>query len=333
MNFQNPIALWLLVLIPLFLAFFVWRSIVRAAALRRLGDTELVQALLSQISPFRRRMKALLWILALVALILAIAQPTLGTESELIRSEGIQIIIAMDISRSMNATDVSPSRLGRARLDTIDIVRGLEGNDIGIVAFAREAFSYMPLTFDIHAAEVFLGGLETNMLTRQGTNIPAAIQISMGSFEHRSRAQKVIILISDGESFEGEAISAAQIAAQENVIIYTIGYGSPEGSNIPIYDENGTLVDYVTYNDNSLVNSALNADLLQRIAAETGGFYLQGGSDITPLVDDILSLQEGALRDEIITRPVERFGLFVAIALALLSLEILLPETRREENE
>jgi Ca-activated chloride channel family protein len=332
MNFQNPVALWLLLLIPLFLAFFIWRSIVRSAALRRLGDTELVQALLSQISPFRRRMKALLWMLALAALIFALAQPTLGTESELIRSEGIQIVVAIDVSRSMNATDISPSRLGRARLDTMDIVRGLEGNDIGLVIFAREAFQYMPLTFDIHAAEVFLGGLTTDMLSLQGTNIPAAIQVSMGAFEHRSRAQKVIILISDGESFEGDAIAAAQIAAEENVIIYTIGYGTPEGSTIPIYDENGTLIDYVTYNDNSLVNSTLNADLLQRVAAETGGFYLQGGSDSTPLVQDILSLQEGALRDEIITRPVERFGLFVAIALALLSLEILLPETRREDN-
>jgi Ca-activated chloride channel homolog len=333
MSFQNPAILWLLTLLPLFLIFFVLRGMARAAALRRIGDTELVQKLLSQISPFRRRMKAFLWLLALAAVISSLARPTLGTETEIIHSEGIQIIVAMDISRSMNATDVSPSRLIRARLDTTDIVRGLEGNDFGLVVFAREAYSYMPLTFDVHAAEVFLEGINTGMLTRQGTNIPAAIEMSMSSFEHRSRAQKVIILISDGETFEGDAINAAQIAAEEGVIIYTIGYGSPEGALIPLLDETGTVTDYVTYNDGSLVNSALNADLLQRVAAETSGFYLQGGSDIQPLLDNILSLQEGELREEIITRPVERFGIFVAMALALLSLEMLLPETRRETEK
>jgi Ca-activated chloride channel family protein len=332
MSFENIAILWLLLLLPAFLIFFVLRSMARAAAVRRIGDTELVQKLLSQISPFRRRMKAFLWLLALAALILALARPTLGTETEIIRSEGIQIIVAMDISRSMDATDVSPSRVDRAKLDTMDIVRGLEGNDFGLVVFAREAYSYMPLTFDVHAAEVFLAGVNTGMLTRQGTNIPAALEVAMGAFEHRSRAQKVIILISDGESFEGDAILAAQIAAEEGVIIYTIGYGSPEGALIPLRDEAGNLTDYVTLNDGSLVNSVLNADLLQRVAAETGGFYLQGGSDIQPLLDNILGLEEGELREEIITRPVERFGVFVALALALLSLEMLLPETRREEK-
>jgi Ca-activated chloride channel homolog len=330
MSFQNPNLLWLLILIPLFLIFFFVRGLARGAALRRLGDTELVQKLLSQISPFRRRIKSFFWLMAVTALIFALARPTLGTETEIIRSEGIQIIVAMDISRSMNATDVSPSRLIRARLDTVDIIRGLEGNDFGLVVFAREAYSYMPLTFDVHAAEIFLEKISTDYLSRQGTNIPAAIEMSMSAFEHRSRAQKVIILISDGETFEGDAVLAAQVAAEEGIIIYTIGYGSPEGALIPLYDETGTVTDYVTYNDGSLVNSVLNADLLQRVAAETGGFYLQGGSDINPLLENILSLQEGELREEIITRPIERFGIFVALALALLSLEMLLPETRRE---
>lgn len=332
MTFENPLALWLLLLLPILWLFFLWRSAVRAAALRKIGETELVQALLSQISPMRRRLKAFFWLLALAMLILALARPTLGTENELIRSEGIQIIFAVDISRSMDALDISPSRLGRARLDMQEIIRPLEGNDIGIIVFAREAYAYMPLTFDIHAAEVFLEGLASSMLSRQGTNIPAAIEVAMGAFEHRSRAQKVIVLISDGENFEGDALGAVQRAMEENIIVYTIGYGSPQGTNIPLYDETGQVIDYVTYNDNSIVNSSLNAELLQALAAETGGFYLQGGSDFSPLIADILSLQAGALRDEIITRPVERFGIFVALALAFLSLEMLLPETRREEK-
>lgn len=328
--FEQSLLLFLLILIPIFLFFFIWRGMVRAAALRRIGDTELVQRLLAQISPFRRRFKSFLWLIALATLILALARPVWGIEEQVIYTEGIQIVIAIDVSRSMDATDISPSRLIRARLDILDLLARLEGNDVGLVIFAQEAYAYMPLTYDINAAEVFLSDLSTDYLTLQGTNIPSAIEIALGSFERRSPAQKVIVLISDGESHEGDAIGAAEIAAEENVIIYTIGYGSPEGSTIPIYGANGELIDYKTYDDGSLVLSVLDVDLLQRVATTTKGFYISGASDMTPLADDILSLQSGNIGEEIVTRPIERFSIFVAIALLALSLEILLPETRGE---
>jgi Ca-activated chloride channel homolog len=330
--FEQSLLLFLLILIPIFLFFFIWRSMIRAAALGRIGDAELVQKLLAQVSPFRRQLKSFLWLIMLATLILALARPVWGIEEQIIRTEGIQIIIAMDISRSMDATDISPSRLIRARLDILDLLRMLEGNDVGIVVFAQEAYAYMPLSYDIDAAEVFLNGISTDMLTLQGTNIPSAIEISLGSFERRSPAQKVIVLISDGENHEGDAIDAAQIAAEQNIIIYTIGYGSPEGSTIPIYGANGELIDYKTNADGSLVLSVLDVDLLQRVAMTTNGFYISGSSDMTPLADDILSLQSDNIGEEIVTRPIERFSIFVAIALLALSLEILLPETRREAN-
>lgn len=330
--FEQSVLLFLLILIPIFLIFFIWRDIVRAGALRRIGDTELVQKLLAQLSPFRRRFKSFLWLITLTALILALARPVWGIEEQVIYTEGIQIIVAIDISRSMDATDVSPSRLIRARLDILDLLRRLEGNDVGIVVFAQEAYVYMPLSYDIDAAEVFLNGISTQMLTLQGTNIPSAIEIALGAFERRSPAQKVIVLVSDGESHEGDAVGAAQIAAEQNVIIYTIGYGSPEGSTIPIYNANGELIDYKTHHDGSLVLSVLNLDLLNRVAMTTHGFYIAGASDMTPLAQDILNLQSGAIGEEIITRPIERFSIFVAFALLALSLEILLPETRREVN-
>jgi Ca-activated chloride channel family protein len=212
------------------------------------------------------------------------------------------------------------------------LLRRLEGNDIGLVVFAQEAHAYMPLSYDIDAVEVFLKGISTHMLSLQGTNIPSAIEIALGSFERRSPAQKVIILVTDGESHEGDAIEMAQIAAEQNVIIYTIGYGSPDGATIPIYDQNGALVDYKTHRDGSLVLSSLNIGLLQDIAERTNGFYIQGASDMTPLAADILSLQSGDIGEETLTRPIERFSIFVALALLALSLEILLPETRAEAN-
>jgi Ca-activated chloride channel family protein len=330
--FEQSLFLFLLILIPISLFFFIGRSMVRTAALRRIGDPELVQTLLAQVSPFRRWFKSILWLITLATLILALARPVWGIEEQVIQTEGIQIIVAIDISRSMDATDVSPSRLVRARLDILDLLRRLEGNDIGLVVFAQEAHAYMPLSYDIDAVEVFLKGISTHMLSLQGTNIPSAIEIALGSFERRSPAQKVIILVTDGESHEGDAIEMAQIAAEQNVIIYTIGYGSPDGATIPIYDQNGALVDYKTHRDGSLVLSSLNIGLLQDIAERTNGFYIQGASDMTPLAADILSLQSGDIGEETLTRPIERFSIFVALALLALSLEILLPETRAEAN-
>lgn len=330
--FEQSLLLFLLILIPIFFGFFIWRGMVRSAALRRIGDAELVQSLLAQVSPFRRRLKSFLWILALTALILALARPVWGIEEDIVQTEGIQIIVAMDVSRSMDVSDVSPSRLSRARLDTLDLFRRLEGNDVGIVVFAQEAYTYMPLTYDIDAAEVFLKGISTEMMSLQGTNIPAAIEIALGSFERRSSAQKVIIIVSDGESHEGNPISAAQIAAEQDIIIYTIGYGSPEGATIPIYNADGQLVDYETYDDGSLALSVLDVETLQRIAETANGFYMSGASDMTPLANDILSLQSGVIGERIITRPIERFSIFVTFALLALSLEILLPETRKGQG-
>lgn len=328
--FEQSLLLFLLILIPIFLFFFIWRGMVRSAALRRIGDSELVQTLLAQVSPFRRWIKSFLWLMTLTALILALARPVWGIEQQVIQTEGIQIIVAMDVSRSMDASDVSPSRLERAKLDILDLLKKLDGNDFGIVIFAEKASSYLPLSYDIDAAQVFLKGISTEMMSLQGTNIPSAIETALGAFERRSPAQKVIILVTDGESHEGDSIAEAEIAAEQNVVIYTIGYGTTEGATIPIYNADGQLVDYKTRDDGSLVLSTLNPELLQHIAETTHGFYMPGASDMTPLADDILNLQSGNTGQETITRPIERFGIFVAFAFIALSLEILLPETRKE---
>ena len=333
--FEQAIFLYLLILIPVFIVFFVWRGMVRASILRRMGDTELIHSLTAQISPFRRQLKALFWLMSLSMLILALARPTWGVEQEIIQTEGLQIVFAMDISRSMDANDVSPSRLSRARLDVLEMTTELDGNDIGIVLFAQEAFSYMPLTYDSKAVEIFIGGISTSMVTFQGTNIPDAIERAMGAFETRSQAQKIIILMTDGESHEGDAILASQLASEEGIRIYTIGYGTETGSSIPLYNDNGDLVGYHTGNESgsgTIINSVLNVDLLQGVAHETGGFYISGGIDLTPLIADIGTLDSGEIGEQVITRPIERFSIFVALALLALSFEILIPETRRERD-
>src|SRR5690606_2336610 len=175
-------------------------------------------------------------------------------------------------------------------------------------------------------------GISTTMVTRQGTNIPDAIERALGSFETRSDSQKIIVLISDGESHEGDAISAARLATEQDVLIYTIGYGTQDGSTIPIYNINGDLAGHqTTGNSGVLINTVQNMSLLQDIASETGGFYIPSGVDMTPLIEDIKSRETGEIGEQVISRPIERFILFVALAVAALSFEILLLETKRED--
>ncbi|MEO1286703.1 MAG: VWA domain-containing protein [Chloroflexota bacterium] len=323
------------IIIPLMGFFLIWRGWVRQSVMRKIGDQELVQSLVAQVSPFRRRVKALFWLATIALILLALGRPTWGFEEDIIRTEGIQIIFAIDVSRSMDATDVSPTRLQRARLDVLDMMTALEGNDLGIVLFARDAFTYMPLTYDLSAAEIFLADIDTNMMTNQGTNIPDAIERALGSFEQRSQSQKVIVLITDGESHEGDAITAAERAREENVIIYTIGYGTQEGSTIPLYDETGTLIGYQTTADSNdaigtLVNTTLNFDLLQRIAEETNGAYITGGTSLEAIITDIQGLESGEIGEQVISRPIARFPIFVGLALLLLSLEMLISDAKRE---
>jgi len=329
--FTQPLYFILFILIPLFLLFFIWRGLVRSIALRRIGDEALVSTLLSQISHGRRRFKLFLWLVTLSLLIFALARPTWGVETERVRSEGVQIIFTLDISRSMNADDMSPSRLKRAQLDIHNLLNSLADNDVGMVLFARSAFQYMPLTSDMNVAEIFLNAVTTDAATAQGTNIPAAIEIALNSFEARSTAQPIMVLISDGESHEGDTIIAAQQAAAANVTIHTLGYGTEAGANVPIFNEDGELINYRTFADGTLVTTRLNPQSLQQIASITGGTYQQmaRGGSITPVIEALHQAQATSARDEWSTRPIERFGIFVAVAILLLSLEMLLPEGRK----
>jgi Ca-activated chloride channel family protein len=328
--FAYPSILFLLILIPVFLIFFIVRNIARATAIQRIGDTELVRALLAQVSPSRRRWKSFLWLCTLGCLIAALARPIWGIESELVRTEGVQVVLALDVSRSMDAIDVVPSRLQRMQFDMLDLARRLEGHDIGIVLFAGDAFVYMPLTYDTGAARIFLSTISTDMTTVQGTNIVAAIESAIGLFEARSAAQPVIVLASDGENHEVDPQNIAEFAAENNVIIHTIAYGTLEGGLIPLYDQFGNLYNYKTDRNNQLVTSILNDEVLRRVAQATGGIYQQVGfGDVVGvIVENVNQLESGELREELVTRPVERFGLFVALAIFVLSIEILLPETR-----
>jgi Ca-activated chloride channel family protein len=332
--FLNPLPLILLVLIPLFVLFFIWRSYKRASALRRIGDEQLLQTLLARISPARRRIKSGFWLLALTALILALARPTLGTETVTVRGEGVQLIMALDISRSMQVADIAPNRLERAKLDVRSLLDELPQNvDVGFILFARDAFQYMPLTYDKHVAQVFLEGASPEAATLQGTNLTDAINEALRMVDSAATDSpaRFLWMLSDGENHEGDPLTAAQRASDTGMIIHTTGYGTVEGAQVPVYDVNGTLIEYKTYPDGTLVISQLDEAILQRIATQTGGIYQQAassGADVQPILDSITAAQPGTPGERIISQPIEHFGWLIAMALLALSMDILLPETR-----
>ncbi len=334
MEFLNPTALLLLVLLPIMAAFMMWRERARTRMLRQLGDAELIRQLVARLSPGRRRLKRMLWLVALAALIIALARPVWGVTVELVERQGTAVIVALDVSKSMDAQDIQPSRISRAKLDLYDLFAQLSGSNLGIILFAGEAYVYMPLTFDASAAQLFLDSVSTDAISMQGTAIAAAVERASEAFDTRTGARPVMIVASDGEDHEGDVQLAADAAAQSGIVIHTLGYGTDEGGIIPVYDAEGNLIDYKTDSTNELVQTQLQEGTLRDLAALTGGTYQQAGetgSDIDALVETINSADAGPLGEEIVTRHIERFGLFVLLALAALSLQITLPEDRQED--
>ncbi|QPC81141.1 VWA domain-containing protein [Phototrophicus methaneseepsis] len=328
MQFLSPLNLLFLAILPIVIVFMLWRDQVRRRVLKRLGNDELVQQLVAQTHPIRRRIQTILWFIAVMAIIFAAAQPAWGITTEIVQSSGVQVVFALDVSRSMDAQDMVPSRLERAVLDIQSIITEIEGNDIAIVLFAQDAVTYIPLTFDIDVIDTFLEQVNTQALTNQGTDIVAAINRAMLSFDMRTETERVLILMTDGENHQGNAHDAIQPLIEEGIHFYAVGYGTDEGGLIPIYNATGALVDYKTDSSGTLVETRLNSTLLQDMAELTDGSYLQPatGADVTELASVIQSLTPGELGPQILTRPADQSILFVLIAFIALSLEIVLPQ-------
>lgn len=330
----QPAVLFLLLVLPIFALLLLWRGVVRTAALRRIGDEDLVHQLITQVSDTRRRMKSLLWMSAVMLVIIALARPVWGTQTEFIPAEGQQIVFVVDVSRSMDAQDISPSRLERAKLDIRRMLTTHSGADFGIVLFARRALGYMPLTDNVETAEIFVDTINTGAISSQGTNIPAALELASSLFNESLTANRTIIIMTDGENHEGDPLAAARTMVEAGIVVHTIGYGSEEGSPVPIFDAAGNIAEYRVYEDNTLVISRLGEDTLRQVARIGAGLYRRSvGERYLQAIDErIAATADAQTADTVINRPVERFSLFVALALLALSFEMLLPESRRKAN-
>lgn len=328
-------ATWLgaLLLVPTLVALHALTGARRRAALERFGEHELVQKLTESVSLAARRWKAALQVLAVGFLVVALARPQFGTRVETVRSMGQDIVVAVDLSRSMLAEDVSPSRLERARLAILRLMSRLRGDRIGLVAFAADAFVQSPLTTDYSAAGMFLRAMHPDIMPLQGTDLGAALRISLDALAEGTRESRVIVVVTDGEDHESTYEDELERVRAEGVQLHVVGIGSTEGVPIPVYDEQGRRQGFLRDEDGSVVTTRLEERTLQRLAQETGGTYVRagaGGTAFEDLVDRIASGGGGeAVEERQVTRFEEQFQVFLGAALLLLMAEWLIPDRRR----
>ncbi len=295
----------------------------------RLGNPILVQRLSSSVNARGRRWKDALWIVVLAALLVALARPQWGSVTETVEQEGIEVMVALDISKSMLAQDVKPDRLSRAKMEISDLMERLGGDEVGLVLFSGASFVQFPLTSDYATARTFLDNARPEVISRPGTAIADAIQTAMRGFDVNRPSQKVIVLITDGENHEGDALAMAQTAGEQGVRIYTIGFGSPDGEPIPEYDDRGEIAGYKKDQNGEVVLSRLDETTLQQIAEAANGQYYRAtasGSELDLLVNELNTLQTAELASVLDVRGIERFQSFLLVGLLALVAAELIPD-------
>ena len=325
--FEDPAYLWLLLLIPVLMAVYFLMHLRQKHKLRKFGDPELVRQLMPDVSRWRAAAKYGLLLGSLTLLIVAFARPHWGSGTKTEKRKGIETIIAMDISNSMRAKDVTPSRLDRSKMMVENLVDKFSNDKIGLIVFAGDAFVQLPMTSDYVSAKMFLSSIDPSMIGTQGTDIAAAIDMAVHSFSQDDQVGKAIIVITDGEDHEGGAIEAAEEAKKRGMRVYVLGVGSTGGAPIPDPSTGKYMIDET----GNTVMSALNEDMCKQIAQAGGGTYIHvenGYAAQEQLNDELDKLSKKEISAEVYNSYDEYFVWFALAALLLLILEVVLLERK-----
>lgn len=325
-RFEDPLYLYLLLIIPILalVRYVGWRQ--RKKKLRKFGDPELLKELMPDVSPYRPTVKFWLLMAALALLIVMLARPQMGTKISHEKRNGIETIICMDISNSMLAEDVVPSRLAKSKMLVENLVDHFTNDKIGLVVFAGDAFTQLPITSDYVSAKMFLQNIDPSLIATQGTDIAQAIRLAMNSFTQQEKIGKAIILITDGEDHEGGATDAAQAAKKKGINVFILGVGDTKGAPIPTGDGG-----YMKDNTGQVVMTALNEQMCQEVAQAGSGKYIHvdNTSDAQEkLNDELVKLQKGETESVIYSEYDEQFQAFGIIVLLLLIIEVCIMESK-----
>ena len=317
-RFANAEYLYLLILIPLLVAALGYVAVRRKHLLARFGNVEIIKELMPDFSRSRQRLKAGLYLTALTLLILAAARPQLGSKLREVKAEGVEMMLVVDVSNSMLAEDFEPNRLERTKYAIQRLFESLKQERVGLVAFAGEPKVQLPITSDYRMAQAFTRRLSTSLVAEQGTAIGRALELAMLSYSSQSERSRVMVLITDGENHEDDAIEAAEKAAAQGIKIYTIGIGTPEGAPIQIDGE------FVRDEEGEMVVSKLGEQMLEQIAATTSAAYVRATKQSIGLEEIVKSINEME-RTELTTMRYEEYNeqyqYLVGAALLLLLLD------------
>jgi Ca-activated chloride channel homolog len=335
LRFANSYLFILLWLIPALIVFYILAFKSKKSAMARFGNLELVQKLSRSTSRQRLVMKLVLLLFIVLLMVTALARPQIGTKIEEVKREGVDIIVALDVSSSMLARDIQPSRLQKAKHEVETFIDRLRGDRIGLIAFSGVAFVQCPLTLDYGAAKIFLDVLDPNLIPVPGTALGKAIQKATETFDQRERKHKVLVLITDGEDHEGDVMKYVDEAERQGIVIYCVGIGSPKGDPIPLSETGGSGA-FKKDRNGEVVLTRLDELTLEKIALQTNGKYYRasGGEDeLQKIYDEIAKMEKKELGSLQFSQFEDRFQYFIALALLLLIVECFLPERVRVVRE
>lgn len=329
-QFENIYFFYALGLLPVFILMYWLLNRWRKKTFATYGDLLIIGQLIPDVSKSKRNWKFVAFTLAFGLLIIGIVNPQVGTKLEEVKRKGADLMICLDVSNSMKAEDLRPNRIEKAKQEISKLINKLEGDRIGIIVFAGEAYVQLPITTDYAAAKLFLESISTDLIPTQGTAIGTAINLALESFGKDEGKNKAIVIITDGENHEDDAISAAEASAEKGIAIHTIGMGSPDGAPIPIY-KNNVREGFKKDKEGNSVITKLNEQSLLEIAAAGNGIYVRASNSdagLYKVVNEINKLEKKSFESKIYSDYEDRFQWFIAPALLFLLIEFLLTERK-----
>jgi Ca-activated chloride channel family protein len=329
LRLAHPEFLFLLLLIPVLIGVFVYTNMLKSKNIKKFGTPELLAQLMPNVSTFRPQVKFYFQLLAIFLLTIVLAQPQFGTKVENSKRKGIEVMIALDVSNSMMAQDVQPSRLEKAKQVLSRLIDGMNDDKIGLVVFAGDAYTQLPITADYVSAKMFLSSISTQMVQRQGTAIGSAIDLAIKSFGPKERTGRAIIVITDGENHEDDAVGAAKLATDNNMVVHVIGMGKPDGAPIPVP---GTM-SFWKDKDGNVVVSKLNEQMCKEIAVAGKGLYVRADNSsnafrvITSALD---KMAKSDIKSTVFSEFNEQFQSFALLALLILIIDFFVFDRRNK---
>ncbi len=326
-RFADPTYLYALIILPFLVVFYFYSNYRRRKNIRKYGDPELIECLMPEVSKYRPDVKFWIVLITLGLIIMMISRPQFGSKMETVKRSGVEVVIALDISNSMLAQDVIPSRLDKSKKLVSRMVDEFTNDKVGLIVFAGDAFTQLPITSDYISAKMFLESISPALISSQGTNIGGAIRLAIRSFTPQEGVGRAIVVITDGENHEGGAIEAAKEAAEKGIKVYVLGVGSPEGSPIPIRGSN----DFRKNKDGNVIVTRLNEEMCQEIAKAGNGGYIRvdnSNSVQRALQKEIEKLAKADVESTIYTEFDEQFQVIAWVIFFLLLIEMLIMEKK-----